>query len=62
MHIGTPRTMRHAGAWTRNPELVDDEPTTNHDPVERIVIVDEAAIPDDPGELVAEFDVERVAP
>lgn len=59
MHIGTPRTLRHAAGWQHNPELVDHDPATGGgvaegDPVERVVVVEEPAVPDHVGELDAD--------
>lgn len=54
MNLGTPRRLLHAARLDRNPELDHHEPTPQHDPVERTVIVDEPAIPNHLGELEGE--------
>lgn len=59
MNIGTPRTLRHAAGWQHNPELADHDATSgrdaaDHDPVERVVVVEEPAVPDHVGELDAD--------
>lgn len=54
MNLGTPRMLMHAARLRHNPELDQHEPSPQHDPVERTVIVDESAIPDHAGDLVGE--------
>lgn len=54
MNLGTPRTLMHAAGLRHNPELDHHEPSPQHDPVERTVIVDEPAVPTHVGDLVGE--------
>lgn len=54
MNLGTPRMLLHAAGLRHNPELDHHEPSPQHDPVERTVIVDEPAVPDHVGGLAGE--------
>lgn len=54
MNLGTPRMLMHAAGLRHNPELDQHEPSPQHDPVERTVVVDEPAVPDHVGDLAGE--------
>lgn len=52
MHLGPPRRLLYAAGLPRNPEVDHQDPTQQHDPIERTIVVDEPAVPDHVGDLV----------